>query len=127
MRHVLVAEDDIHLRASMQHLLEEAGYRVSTATNGMDALRLLSGFRPDLVILDLMMPTFSGWEFLRELRSHPTNAKTPVLVASAIDVKPEGLDVDGFIHKPFDSSTLLSHVDRLAQPRGLGSNSGTGA
>ena len=114
MCHILLVEDDVHLRHSVKQLLEDAAHRVSTATNGMEALLRLRPTKPDLVILDLMMPTFSGWEFLRELRAHPDSADTPVLVASAFDEAPVGFEVQGFIRKPFDANQFLAMVERLS-------------
>ena len=86
MSHVMVIDDNAHLRATIAALLIDAGYRVSTATQGLEGLQSITREPVDLVVLDLMMPVFSGWEFLRELRAHPQCAGTPVLVASAMDL-----------------------------------------
>lgn len=117
MRHVLLVEDDVPLRSAIEQVLVEAGYRVSLAGNGMDALLQMSQKpHPDLIVLDLMMPTLSGWEFLSELRAHPQTTQTPVLVASAFNNAPFGVHVDGFIQKPFGVGDFLEKVNELIHP-----------
>jgi CheY-like chemotaxis protein len=115
MRHVLLVEDDAQLRLSIKQLLEEGGFTVTSVADGMEALIQLSTHPPpNLIVLDLMMPTFSGWEFLRELRAHHQVSRTPVLVASAFKAAPLGFEVQGFIQKPFDSDEFLEIVGRLS-------------
>jgi CheY-like chemotaxis protein len=115
MNSILVIEDDAALRSAVANILEEHGFDVATAANGMDALLALSrGARPSVIVLDLMMPTLSGWEFLNELRAHPQLSDTPVLVATAFNAPPAGVRVDGFLRKPFEPDALVQLVRRLA-------------
>ena len=114
MSSVLIVEDDAHLRVALGQLFTEGGFSVEMATNGMEALLALSrGPTPGVIILDLMMPTLSGWEFLNELRAHPHTARTLVVVVSAFESPPHGARIDGFNRKPFKSTELLALAREL--------------
>ena len=116
-RHVLVVEDDWPVRAMLTELLEHAGYAVIEAGDGREALRRLREQRPDLIILDLMLPGMSGWEFLNQSREQRDHAKVPVVILSAIEGKtdyPSTLGVAAWFTKPLDNSRLLGAVEQLA-------------
>ena len=116
-RHVLVVEDDWPIRAMLAELLEHAGYAVIEAGDGREALRRLREQRPDLIILDLMLPGMSGWEFLNRSREQRDAAKIPVVILSAIEGKtdyPSTLGVAAWFTKPMDNSSLLCAVEQLA-------------
>jgi two-component system response regulator CpxR len=84
-RTVLLVEDDFDLRSELQSLLEEAGYRVLTAGNGVDALLILQhGDPPGLILLDLMLPLMSGWEFSAQVAEDDRLAKIPRVVLSSV-------------------------------------------
>src|SRR2546428_350964 len=69
---VLVVDDDLAVRESMRSVLEGEGYAVTAAENGLEALQhLRNGLRPEVILLDLLMPVMDGWQFLRELRQDP--------------------------------------------------------
>ena len=88
---ILVVEDTLDTRESLAFILRHKGYEVRTAADGQEALeQLKAGARPDLILLDLMMPTMDGWEFTNRLRQHPALASIPVVVVSVVgdrDVK----------------------------------------
>ena len=117
---VLIVEDDADLREMMAQLLSLEGYRAETAPNGRDALQYLErGDRPDVILLDLMMPVMDGWEFRRRQVADPTIATVPVVVLSAVDPSRAG-DLGGaaFLKKPLDFDQLLELVRRFCPPTG---------
>jgi CheY-like chemotaxis protein len=79
---ILLAEDDRFLRRAMEVALTKRGFHVVVAVDGQDALELLQTNRPDLVLLDLLMPRKTGLEVLRALRADPDTASLPVLILS---------------------------------------------
>jgi DNA-binding response OmpR family regulator len=81
---VLIVEDSRFLRMSNERALQQAGYQVITAADGEEGLRLALERKPDLVVLDLMLPKLPGHEVLRELRKHPETAAIPVMVVSSL-------------------------------------------
>jgi CheY-like chemotaxis protein len=112
---VLIVEDDADLRDMMAQLLSLEGYRSETAANGLEALRFLErGDRPDVILLDLMMPVMDGWEFRRRQVQDPRLSGVPVVVLSAVDHSrtPE-LGGASFLKKPLDFDRLLELVRRF--------------
>jgi CheY-like chemotaxis protein len=81
---VLIVEDSRFLRLSNERALQQAGYNVITAADGEEGLRLALERRPDLVILDLMLPKLPGHEVIRELRKHPQTSSIPVMVVTSL-------------------------------------------
>ena len=112
---VLIVEDDADLREMMAQLLSLEGYRTQAVANGQEALSLLRrGDRPDLILLDLMMPVMDGWEFRRRQMEDPQIADVPVVVLSALDPA-RAVDLAGaaFLKKPLDFDRLLDLVRRF--------------
>ena len=70
-KRVLIADDEPNIVASLEFLMEQAGYEVKVAANGREALELVAAFRPDLVLLDVMMPGKNGYEICQSLKSDP--------------------------------------------------------
>ena len=113
-RHVLLIEDDADLRDALRDVLVKAGHDVATANDGADGLRQLRIARPDVVVLDLMMPEVDGWQFRIAQRSDPAIAGTPVVVISASNsATAAAIDADLFIQKPLDGKTLLHAIDQV--------------
>jgi len=116
MATILIVEDDQELQTLMQLVLKRLGHEVYSSLNGVDALYQTSHYKPDLVILDLMMPWASGDAVLGFIRSTENLKKTRVLVISA---HPNGaelahqLDADGFLAKPVDMDMFTRSVARL--------------
>ena len=106
---VLIVDDDHRLRETISELLAEDGYRVLTADHGAKALDRMRGEHVCMVLLDLMMPTKSGWQVLAELVENPALPRVPVGVISAL-VTETPLGTVGVLHKPFDLDRLLSLV-----------------
>ncbi|MEQ1727347.1 MAG: response regulator [Vicinamibacterales bacterium] len=117
---VLIVEDDADLREMMAQLLQLEGYKAEAVANGHDALRYLeSGDRPEVILLDLMMPVMDGWEFRRRQVQDPAIAKVPVVVLSALDqTRALGLGGTAFLKKPLDFDRLLELVRRFCSSAG---------
>jgi CheY-like chemotaxis protein len=118
-KRVLVVDDDRVIQQLLEVNLELEGYEVvATASDGREALDKIAELKPDLVILDIMMPKMDGLEVCRHLKADPSLAKIPVVLLSAraqdLDVR-EGLDIgaDAYLTKPFDPVELLEVVGRL--------------
>ena len=112
---ILIVEDDAESREVLSELLVKEGYTVVCAENGRDALDYLSRSIPSLIILDLMMPIMSGWEFRERQRADPRLNSLPVVVTSASGLAPE-IDADALITKPIDFALLMSAVRNCSAP-----------
>jgi CheY-like chemotaxis protein len=116
-RCVLVVEDDAPIRTMLADLLGDAGYGVIQAGNGREGLSRLHEQQPDLIVLDLMMPSMTGWEFLDRAREELQRLNVPVMILSAIQGKsdyPNTLGVDAWFTKPLDIPRFLRAAERLA-------------
>lgn len=108
---ILVVEDDPDLRAAVRDLLEEEGYGVETAAHGGDALdKLLSAPKPDLIVLDLMMPQMDGWQLMAELNGRPELASIPIVVTSAVGSRVPPAPSTRYLPKPVDTTRLLQII-----------------
>ncbi len=118
---VLVVEDDEAVREGLVDLLAGGGYEVLSATQGEEALERLEEFRPEVVLLDLVMPVMDGLSFLAEKNQRPTLAGIPVVVMTAYGDGAGALerDVDALVSKPFDARDVLRVVNHFAR-RGRG-------
>jgi DNA-binding response OmpR family regulator len=115
---VLVIDDDAGLIKMMGLILHRAGYKVEAATSGIDGLAKIDEFKPDIVILDRMMPLMDGLEVARRLRARPTTAQIPIIMLSAlgsVDEKVDGFEagVDDYVHKPVEPKELLARTRAL--------------
>jgi len=111
-RRILLVEDDADLREALGEALAESGHVVISAVDGADGLRQMRVCRPDVVVLDLMMPRFDGWQFRLAQRNDPMLAATPVVVISASSsATAEAVDADLYLKKPLDANTLLHAID----------------
>ena len=116
-RRVLVVEDDADIRCFVTEALTWEGYEVQQVTNGYEALAVLSEWRADLVLLDLMMPELDGWGFRAEQLARDDLAGIPVVVMSAAwnpHREADKLQAAAVIPKPFELDRLLATVGRLA-------------
>lgn len=83
MPHVLVVDDDLDVREMLELFLTHSGFGIKTAANGAEALRRMHEEKPCLVLLDLMMPVMSGWQFRERQLADPALARIPVVVITA--------------------------------------------
>jgi CheY-like chemotaxis protein len=102
-RVALVVDDSMLIRHTVCRFLEERGFAVESATNGIDALEILHTVLPDVIITDLVMPKMDGREFITRLKSHPETANIPIVLLvgrkTASDDQPEEQRADFTIYK----------------------------
>ncbi|MFI5371135.1 MAG: response regulator transcription factor [Candidatus Eisenbacteria bacterium] len=115
---VMVIEDEKEIRDLVRYNLERSGYHVTTAGDGEQGLQSLFGSRPDVLVLDLMLPGRSGMEVLREVRAEPATRDLPVLVLSARSAEMDKLEgfehgADDYLTKPFSPRELVARVKAL--------------
>lgn len=116
MFHILVVDDDKNTRLLLKAVLESASYTVSTATNGVDALKIMDKEHIDLVILDIMMPQMDGYELTRELRE--SQSYLPILTISAKQLPADKhkaflVGTDDYMTKPIDDEEMLYRIKAL--------------
>ncbi len=116
MFHIMVAEDDPNTRKLMKTVLEQSGYEVVLAKDGLEALELLDKVHVDLIVLDIMMPRMDGYEFTETLRSGGWNL--PILMVTAKEApadKKKGFIVgtDDYMVKPVDEEEMLLRIAAL--------------
>jgi PAS domain S-box-containing protein len=112
---ILIVDDEQSARNTAEALLEGQGYQVVFATNGREALTIISRLMPDLVLLDVMMPGIDGFEVCRRIRTNPMLSEVPILMVTGLDDRESRLQAiqagaDDFISKPFDSTELRSRI-----------------
>ncbi len=115
---ILAVDDEKHIVRLIQVNLERAGYEVVTANDGAQALEMVAADRPDLIVLDWMMPQLNGMETLKRLKANEATADIPVIMLTA---KSQDQDVfkgwqsgvDSYLTKPFNPMELLTFVKRI--------------
>ena len=117
---VLIVEDEQDNREIIRTVVEEIiGYEAILASDGEGALRAIAARRPDLILMDLMMPVLNGFETLRALKAESDTATIPVIAISALS-RPRDQDqafdagADDYISKPFDLDLLADKITQLA-------------
>ena len=117
---VLIAEDDKNIAELLQMYLEKEGYAVTVAPDGGQALSKFRAIKPDLVLLDVMMPVMDGWGVCRAIRAE---SKTPIIMLTAkgeTDDKVNGLKAgaDDYITKPFEMKEVLARIEAVLRRSG---------
>lgn len=113
---ILVIDDDDLIQFTVREILEDEGYTVETATDGLDALAKLDGFFPALILLDITMPRMDGYEFAERLQQLGLHARIPVIVLTAdgrAQQKAARVGAAGYLHKPFSIPALLEAAAKL--------------
>jgi putative two-component system response regulator len=124
---VLIVDDEPAGRQTLESILDEQGYRLEMAENGLQAIEKARQFLPDVILLDVMMPGMDGFEVCRRIRSDPTLAEIPIIILTALDDRKSLLDgleagADDYITKPYDRYELrarLIGITRLNRYRKL--------
>jgi DNA-binding response OmpR family regulator len=121
-RKILIVDDEPNIVTALEYLLGRSGYEVAVAENGEEALERVASFRPDLVLLDVMMPRLNGYEVCRRLRERPEWAGIRIVILSAkgrdVDVsKGVSLGADLYVTKPFSNTELVAKIDALLAGR----------
>ncbi len=117
-RKVLAVDDERHIVRLIQVNLERAGYQVATAFDGPDALKKVESDKPDLIVLDVMMPKMDGFEVLKRLQANPDTRGIPIVMLTA---KAQDADVfrgwasgvSAYLTKPFNPLELITFVKRI--------------
>lgn len=125
MAKILIVDDDPDMRLAIASVLNSRSYQIVEACNGQEALRKLEEEKPDLMLLDLLMPTMDGFAVLKALRSTPEQRypDVPVLVISSVREEASHrryelelgrkLDADDYIEKPIEPFVLLKRIEEL--------------
>ena len=117
-KRILIADDEPNIVASLEFLMEQAGFEVRTAADGHEALALAASFAPDLVLLDVMMPGKSGYEVCQHLKADAATRHVKVVMLSAkgrdVEVaKGIELGADAYVTKPFSTRELAAQIRAL--------------
>jgi DNA-binding response OmpR family regulator len=118
-KHILCIDDEPDMLELLTIILKRTGVKVSGVNNGIDGLRMIAETKPDLVILDLMMPFMGGWEVYQQIKADENIRHIPVIIVTA---KAQQVDrvlgihiakVEDYITKPFSPSELVASVTRV--------------
>ena len=122
-RTIMVVDDHPDVVEIVRITLEAKGFNVKCATSGQQLFAGLEEQRPDLIILDIMMPQMDGLEVLRRLKGVPETSSIPVIMLTALnkyeDVFGYKTGADYYIRKPFTSNQLMAGINRLLMPQGF--------
>ncbi|WP_238845557.1 PAS domain S-box protein [Nostoc edaphicum] len=112
---ILVVDDDANIRELLRQQLENEGYNVREGKDGMDAIHQIKTARPDLILLDVMMPQINGFDVAAVLKNDPQTADIPIIILSIIENKERGyhIGIDRYLTKPIDTEKLLSEIGSL--------------
>jgi DNA-binding response OmpR family regulator len=119
---ILIIDDEPNIVLSLEFLMKREGFEVAVAGDGESALRAMAERRPDLVILDVMMPRLNGFEVCQRIRAAPALAGVRVLMLTAKGRESEmkkGLELgaDAYVTKPFSTRDLVAEIRRLLEAR----------
>jgi DNA-binding response OmpR family regulator len=120
-RKVLIVDDEPNIVAALEYLLQRSHYEVLTAQDGDAALRQVEEHVPDLVLLDVMMPSKSGYEVCQRMRERPEWRHIKIIMLSAKGREAEvskglSLGADLYVTKPFSNTELVARIDELLGP-----------
>ncbi|MEH1856854.1 MAG: PAS domain S-box protein [Nostoc sp.] len=112
---ILVVDDDANIRELLRQQLENEGYNVREGKDGMDAIHQIKTARPDLILLDVMMPQINGFDVAAVLKNDPQTADIPIIILSIIENKERGyhIGIDRYLTKPIDTEKLLNEIGSL--------------
>jgi DNA-binding response OmpR family regulator len=110
-------DDDESIRSLLQQELGDAGYTIDQASNGKEALTRVRANRPDLIILDIMMPEMNGFDVAAVLKNDPETMDIPIIVLSVVQDKARGfrIGIDRYLTKPIDTNLLFTEIGSLLE------------
>ena len=119
-KRILIVDDEPNIVVSLEYLMKKEGFEVAIAADGEAALQLVASFKPDLVLLDVMMPKKSGFEVCQALRADPACAAVKVVMLTAKGRDSEvakgiALGADFYVTKPFSTKDLVARVKSLLE------------
>jgi DNA-binding response OmpR family regulator len=117
-KRILIADDEPNIVVSLEFLMRQRGYEVKVVSDGAAALAAVAEFRPDLVLLDVMMPVVSGYDVCQKVRENPdwSGIRIVMLSAKGRDVevsKGIAIGADAYVTKPFSTRDLIAKVGEL--------------
>ena len=117
---ILIVDDEPNVIVPIQFLMEQQGYRVMIAERGEDALDLIYQYKPDLVLLDIMLPGIDGYEVCEIVRLNPNYRKVKIIFLTAKGREEEiakglALGADAYITKPFSNAALVAKVKEILE------------
>ncbi len=117
-KRILLVEDEADLVMTMRFRLEDAGYEVVVAVDGQEGLDRAKDGKPDLILLDLMLPKMNGYKVFSALKADARYSKIPIIMFTALAQEAdkklgEKMGADAYITKPFDADTLLAKIKEL--------------
>ena len=117
-KRILIADDEPNIVVSLEFLMKQRGYDVRVVSDGAAALAAVREFRPDLVLLDVMMPTVSGYDVCQKLREDPGGQDVKIIMLSAkgrdVEVsKGMAVGADAYVTKPFSTRELVAKVGEM--------------
>jgi len=115
---ILIVDDEPNIVVPLEFLMEQNNFEVKVAESGEQALEAIEDFKPDLILLDIMLPGMDGYEVCQKVRQNPQLQQTKIIFLSAmartIDIaKGMGLSADSYITKPFSISDVVDNVKKL--------------
>lgn len=115
---ILIVDDEPNIVVPLEFLMEQNGFDVKVAETGESAMELIFSFKPDLVLLDIMLPGIDGYEVCQKIKTDPNYGKMKIIFLSAmarsIDVaKGMGLKADDYITKPFSNADVIERIHQL--------------
>ena len=118
MVNILLVENDESHRCLIKANLKRPDLRFLEAGNDMESLKILGEHKPDLVLMDIMMPRGYNWHLLEELKNKPDTRGIPVIILTVADEKARAMAMgaDSYIRKPFSADVLKQEVDRFLFP-----------
>ena len=117
-KRILIADDEPNIVVSLEFLMKQRGYDIRVVSNGAEALEAIGEFRPDLILLDVMMPRVSGYDVCQKVRENPEwhGIKIIMLSAKGRDVevtKGIAIGADAYVTKPFSTRDLIAKVGEM--------------
>jgi CheY-like chemotaxis protein len=119
---ILIVDDSPYIVDGLVALLKRKGFKPIAAHGGDEAISLLTGNKPDLILLDIMMEPMDGWETLEKIKANPETRDLPVLMFSAKKITPEeaqehSLNIEDFVSKPVNPAQLLNSIKQIFERR----------